>query len=283
MNQKTDTGDSSKKPKLLSEKSQVTIKTTLITVVGSVLVAGFTTMGTIYVTKSTVAQAKAGASEAQTSVDELKNQVADATTKQESIAVPVGTIIACGGPISDESALKHKGWLPCDGRPVSRTEYSNLWEVIKDAWGEGDRGTTFNLPDLRGVFLRGVNYGRKDAYADPEAGSRLSLAGENAGNRVGSYQSDNIQTHSHQWGRGKADPADKNMVDLWSWKKNSGDVKALDRLAGNQIPKGSGKDDDFMDVANEPDGFWTKPEPSVGIRGTETRPKNAYVNYIIKY
>ena len=282
MDQKTNAGDSAKKLKPLSEKSQVTIKTTLITVVGSVLVAGFTTMGTIFVTKSTVARAQEGASEAKTSVDELKNQVADATTKQESIAVPAGTIIAYGGPTSDksaESALKSKGWLPCDGRAVSRTEYSNLWEVINVAWGEGDRGTTFKLPDLRGVFLRGVNGARGGQYGDPDAASRTNLArGGSNGNNVGSYQSDNIQTHSHQWGEYMS------PGHLKSWNSTFTGVNALIDGANKQLPSGyRSLDDDYMDVKDEKGGFWTKPEPSVGIRGTETRPRNAYVNYIIKY
>ena len=41
------------------------------------------------------------------------------------------------------------GWLLCDGMPVSRATYSDLYAVIIDRYGDGDSSTTFNLPDLR--------------------------------------------------------------------------------------------------------------------------------------
>ena len=84
--------------------------------------------------------------------------------KQGGISVPPGTILAYGGPISDESRsdLKSRGWLLCDGAEVSQTSYPDLWRAIGLTWGTGDRARTFNLPDLRGVFLRGMN-GRQQA------------------------------------------------------------------------------------------------------------------------
>lgn len=47
------------------------------------------------------------------------------------------------------------GWLPCDGRAYKRWDYPYLFARIGLAWGEGDGETTFNVPDLRGVFVRG--------------------------------------------------------------------------------------------------------------------------------
>jgi len=52
------------------------------------------------------------------------------------------------------------GWLPCDGRVVSRTTYAALFAAIGSTWGAGDNVTTFHLPDLRGEFLRGWDNGR---------------------------------------------------------------------------------------------------------------------------
>lgn len=43
-----------------------------------------------------------------------------------------------------------KGWLLCDGRAVSRTDYGDLFAVIGEKFGRGDGSTTFNLPDARG-------------------------------------------------------------------------------------------------------------------------------------
>jgi len=51
------------------------------------------------------------------------------------------------------------GWLICDGAAVSRTTYSELFSVIGTTHGSGDGSNTFNIPDYRGRFLRGVDGG----------------------------------------------------------------------------------------------------------------------------
>ena len=52
------------------------------------------------------------------------------------------------------------GFLKCDGTPVSRTNYSALFAVIDITYGAGNGTTTFNLPDLRGEFIRGWDDGK---------------------------------------------------------------------------------------------------------------------------
>lgn len=52
------------------------------------------------------------------------------------------------------------GYLECDGRAVSRTTYAVLFTVIGTVFGVGDGSTTFNLPDMRGEFIRGWDNGR---------------------------------------------------------------------------------------------------------------------------
>lgn len=42
------------------------------------------------------------------------------------------------------------GYLPCDGRAVSRTTYATLYSVIGTTYGSGDGSSTFNLPNLCG-------------------------------------------------------------------------------------------------------------------------------------
>lgn len=63
--------------------------------------------------------------------------------------VPTGTL----GEFAAGTAPN--GWLACDGSPVSRSTYSNLFAVIGTTWGVGDGTTTFNLPDLTNSFTRG--------------------------------------------------------------------------------------------------------------------------------
>lgn len=65
------------------------------------------------------------------------------------------------------------GYLLCDGSQVSRATYSNLYEEIGTSWGYGNNMTTFNLPDLRGYFLRGVAF---ESGRDPDFTSRTAQA-----------------------------------------------------------------------------------------------------------
>jgi len=52
------------------------------------------------------------------------------------------------------------GWLECNGAAVSRTTYSDLFANIGTTFGTGDGTTTFNLPELRGEFIRGWDNSR---------------------------------------------------------------------------------------------------------------------------
>lgn len=61
----------------------------------------------------------------------------------------IGTIRAFAGNHIPE------GWLPCDGRALSRNEYTTLFQLMGTTWGSGDGVSTFNLPDLRGRVLVG--------------------------------------------------------------------------------------------------------------------------------
>jgi microcystin-dependent protein len=73
------------------------------------------------------------------------------------------------------------GWLKANGAAVSRTAYSELFAAIGTTFGVGDGSTTFNLPDLRGVFPRGWDDGR----------------GLDSGRPFGSYQADAFASHRH--------------------------------------------------------------------------------------
>lgn len=103
--------------------------------------------------------------------------------------VPPGAALPYGGTSAPA------GFLMCDGAAVSRTTYSTLFSAIGTAFGSGDGSTTFNVPDMRGFFMRGVSGG---SGHDPDAGSRTALnPGGNTGDNVGSYQADEFTSHSH--------------------------------------------------------------------------------------
>ena len=69
------------------------------------------------------------------------------------------------------------GWLPCDGRAVSRTTYAALWAAIGSTYGNGNGTTTFNLPDRRRRVLMGSGGTRPSNSSGP---------GSNVGNIGGS-------------------------------------------------------------------------------------------------
>ena len=52
------------------------------------------------------------------------------------------------------------GYLECSGAAVSRSTYSALFAAIGTTYGAGDGSSTFNLPNLRGEFIRGLDNGR---------------------------------------------------------------------------------------------------------------------------
>lgn len=68
------------------------------------------------------------------------------------------------------------GYLLCDGSAVSRTAYPELFAAIGTVWGEGDGSSTFNVPDLRGFFLRGVG-GNSAALAAEQGDAIRNITG----------------------------------------------------------------------------------------------------------
>lgn len=77
-----------------------------------------------------------------------------AATGDASQLVPIGMVFF--------SALNFVpvGYLACNGAAVSRSAYANLFAAIGTTYGVGDGITTFNVPDLRGEFIRGFDAGR---------------------------------------------------------------------------------------------------------------------------
>lgn len=84
------------------------------------------------------------------------NKVSSASTwSSEQIKVsagaPVGAILASAG------LLVPTGWFECNGASVSRTQYAELFSIVGTTYGAGNGSTTFNLPDLRGRMLAGMD------------------------------------------------------------------------------------------------------------------------------
>lgn len=157
--------------------------------------------------------------------------------------VPAGTIVPYAGT-PDADVLRRHGWLPCDGRAYRTNEFRALFAAIDNAWGTGDVGGEFRVPDLRGVFLRGVDGG---AGKDPDGATRTAIApGGNTGDSVGSFQGDAVGRHTHPVSIGITEDAVGGQI------------------RGGPYTKG---------------GSVTE---TAAHGGNETRPKNAAVHYLIK-
>jgi len=74
-------------------------------------------------------------------------------------AVDIGIPVPSGAVVSFYRATAPSGWLECNGQAVSRSGYNALW-VAMGSPDTGDGNTTFNVPDLRGEFVRGWDHSR---------------------------------------------------------------------------------------------------------------------------
>lgn len=71
----------------------------------------------------------------------------------------------------------HGNWLLCNGQAVSRTQYPALFAVIGVSFGSGDGVSTFNLPDYRGKFLRGLGGDSAGNFATTQAEGLPNITG----------------------------------------------------------------------------------------------------------
>ena len=98
--------------------------------------------------------------------DGLKTTTAAATSNDTSVATTefvrhaVDSSLPSGAVMHFAMQSAPTGWLKADGSAVSRTQYPALFAAIGTTFGAGNGKTTFNLPDLRGEFVRGWDNGR---------------------------------------------------------------------------------------------------------------------------
>lgn len=177
------------------------------------------------------------------------------------IEFPAGAIIPFAGPTEKIPV----GWLLCDGTEYSQVDYPGLFEAIGTYWG-GPSPETFNVPDLRGVSLRGVSGSSNDGFSDPDSALRVSrYPGGAFGNSVGSYQQDAMQNVTGAVGDFNTYAAIHGNT--------TGPFKQTWVYKSTGI--GSGQSDNYHMVDFD--------LSRVARTSTETRSRNAYVNFIIKY
>ncbi|CAL2084894.1 Collar domain-containing protein [Tenacibaculum sp. 190524A02b] len=180
-----------------------------------------------------------------------------------NITTPVGTVIAFAGNIDSykniqntttpfvTSPIEAYGWMLCDGTALKAANYPELYAAIGKLYGSSGSGNDlcFNLPDLRGQFLRGI--GTDTASIEnriaPPGGTKTG---------VGSIQKDALQTHQHTYTKPTGAPAPG---------ESSEGTSTVNTNAYTGVPTSE----------NDPS--------SVRVSQYETRPVNTFINYLIKY
>ncbi|MER6144711.1 phage tail protein [Streptomyces sparsogenes] len=182
--------------------------------------------------------------------------------------VLVGSIVGYGGIVSGNSQAP-AGWLLCDGTEVSRTTYADLFQVIGTQHGGGNGTSTFNLPDHRGQFQRGVDDG---TGRDPDASSRTAAnQGGATGDQVGS-----VQGISTARPAGSAFSADNN-----DGCSHTHSVQHLP--TGSSHPEVSGKHYAKWNSGSADTGAAGDHTHNIGGADDDTCPVNIYLNCLIFY
>lgn len=172
-----------------------------------------------------------------------------------STLYPIGSVLPYAGPLNQAAvpALIARGYLPCDGRAlgVGDPQYQALYAIIGSSYGGTE--TTFCVPDYRGLFLRGTDYG---AGVDPDAALRTApqpaLAKQgNSGDEVGSLEPGAVAAHTHTYA-------------------SAGDDYHHINYGGLEKPG--------VYAENKTDR-----QPSEATGGVESRPCNLAVNYVITF
>jgi hypothetical protein len=186
--------------------------------------------------------------------------------------IPVGTIWAYMGDGNDLTDLAVSGWYLCNGSAISSlteldaTEKSDLQAFFT----RSGKASPEYLPDLRGMFIRGMD---KSSGNDPDAGSRTG------GNAIGSVQGDGLQSHNH------TGTADQNGSHSHTGTTDNGGSSGSERASNADVStKQVGGDSGGHTHTFTTNSAGTH-DHNLSINNTgglETRPKNVYVNYIIK-
>lgn len=162
------------------------------------------------------------------------------------------------------------GWLAANGAAVSRTTYAALFAAIGTIYGAGD-GTTFNLPDLRGYFVRGAG---------------TNTDGLTAGT-FGAKQTGSVGPHTHSGTTGNDSPDHTHGMsnDVTHHTTYPHGPLNLGGVYNQDWIKGSGAGEYYTYSAGASNrhqhGFTTSSQSPAGT--TETRPNNIAMLHCIKF
>lgn len=180
----------------------------------------------------------------------------------QDTSLPVGAITAFAGEINTSgkssaytTPIEELGWMVCDGRKLETHQYPELFAALGTLYGGElsgrDTPSYFNLPDLRGMFLRGMG-------TDGASTESRAKASNGKDNGVGSTQDFALQKHVHIY-----------------------------TSPGTPVPTGSKPvkpavtKTKLRDITSPPTEG--KVQGNVKVSKLETRPINIFVYYLIKF
>ena len=173
-------------------------------------------------------------------------------------AVPTGSVHMMA------TTTAPSGYLKCNGAAVSRTTYADLFTIIGTTHGAGDGSSTFNVPDLRGEFVRGWDDSR----------------GVDSGRSFGSSQSDANKQHNHTLtdpghNHGITDPGHIHQVQYSNSDSGDGVIEESGTGLSGQEPTLSATTG--ITINNATTGI-----SLANSGGSEARPRNVAMMYVIK-
>lgn len=111
-----------------------------------------------------------------------------------SLVAFVGEVAGQGSDSQHATPVELNGWMVCDGRSLEKGKYPELFAAIGYRYSTTEGGDTFLLPDLQGLFLRGVD---AKGQVDKDESKRELVSGVQKA-EVGSLQPHALQLHEHQ-------------------------------------------------------------------------------------
>lgn len=170
------------------------------------------TDGSIATTKLTNAGAANGPALLDSSA-KLTDTVMPDRLSAASLDTLLATLVPSGMIMPTARAAATQGWLMCDGAAISRTSYSALFAAIGTTYGVGDGSTTFNLPNLKGRTIVGVD----------AAQTEFDVFGETGGSKVSSHShvlSDNGHAQIAPASPGGTDAVTARRISVASYTAN---------------------------------------------------------------
>jgi len=186
-------------------------------------------------------------------ITDLQAYLTDAPVNSELYARSNGiwqVFTTAAGTIGEILLWAHEdvpqNFLECDGQSVNAVTFAKLFAII--GYQYGGSGADFNLPDLRGEFVRGYDHG---AAIDPDRAARTDRGDGTTGDEIGTKQAEGFKSHTHQ----------------------------QQRFTGGPIVAGVANNTVF--TTNPTTGAGLPNVISTG--GNETRPRNVQMMYMIRY